>query len=105
MRSWQKLQKDRRIDRQIAADTNRPKRCKCSDGSEIRAAGCCHAEHSGDANGEIERPSSSENVAAKAPEHGTEEQPDVLGERQERPAVGLEFILHGREDQRSYNRP
>jgi hypothetical protein len=69
--------------RKVTSNTNWPESCKNADGGEVRAAGSNHSEHSGDTNGEIERPSSAKDIAAKAPEDSTEEKTDILGECEE----------------------
>lgn len=101
----QEFQKDRTINRQVATNANTPQRRKDADGSEVRRASCDQTEDRGDADGEIERPSAPEDVAAEAPEDGTEEEADVLGEREEGWAGGMEFVGHGCEDERCADRP
>lgn len=83
MRSWQELEEYGAVNGQVSTDSNRPESREDTDSGEIRTAGCNHTKNGCDANSEIERPSSTENVAAEAPEDGAEKQTDVLGECEE----------------------
>ena len=70
----QELEKDRTINRQIATNAHTPQCCKHANGSEIRRAGCNETKDRGDTDGEIERPTAPEDIAAEAPEDGAEEE-------------------------------
>ena len=101
----QELEKDRTINRQIATNAHTPQCCKHANGSEIRRAGCNETKDRGDTDGEVERPAAPEDVAAKTPEDGAEEEADVLGEREEGWVRRVEFVGHGCKDERCADRP
>ena len=101
----QELEKDRTINRQIATNAHTPQCCKHANGSEIRRAGCNETKDRGDTDGEIERPTAPEDIAAEAPEDGAEEEADILGEGEEGWMRRVEFVGHGCEDERRADRP
>lgn len=105
MRARQEFQKDGRVDRQIATDTKAPEGRKAPDGSKIRRRGRNHAEDRRYAQGQVERPPPTENIAAKPPKHGTSQKTDILGEREERRSGGIELVGDGRQYERGNDGP
>jgi hypothetical protein len=73
MRSRQELQKDGAVDGQVTANADGPECSEDANSSEIWTGGCDHAEHSSDADGQVESPASTEDVTAKTPEDGAEQ--------------------------------
>lgn len=70
-------------ERNVPTNTNRPKRSKDSNSSEIWTSSCNHAKHGSDAYRGVERKAPPEDVAAEAPEYGAEEETNVLCEGEE----------------------
>lgn len=92
MRAREEFQENSRVYREVPANPKTPEGCKAPDGGEIRGPCCDETEHSRDAEGSIEGPSSTEDITTKAPEHGSGEEANILGERQERRVVWEEFV-------------
>ena len=82
MSAGEEFEKDGRIDGKIAPNADRPQGCKTSDGGEIWRARRDQSKNGGDADGEIEGPASSEDIAAEPPEHRSKQQADILSQRQ-----------------------
>jgi hypothetical protein len=89
----------------LTAYTDRPERGENSNSSKIRTTSRDHTEDSCNANGEVESPSSAEDVTAETPKHGAEKEPDVLGQGEEGWANRIEFVADGCEDQGRDDRP
>lgn len=71
VRTRQEFQEDGRIDGQVAADSNTPERIKDTDGGKGGRSRGGETEDSGDTEGTVESPFSTDNVAAESPEEGT----------------------------------
>jgi hypothetical protein len=95
MRPWKEFKKDRRIHRQVSTHTKTPQSCESRDGSEVRRSSCNHPKYTRHAESKVKSPFSTKDVAAKAPENGPSEEPNVLCEGQQRRARGRELICDG----------
>ncbi len=82
MRTGEEFEENRRVDREVAAHAKRPESSEAADGREIGRAGGDEAENARDAEGQVEAPAASKDVAAKPPKHGTGEEAYVLGQGQ-----------------------
>lgn len=91
--------------REIPAHSNGPKAGKHTNGGKVGRAGRDEAENRRDPDGQIEGKPAAEDIAPKAPEHGSEQQADVLRQRQQRRPRSTEFGGDGGEDQRGYDGP
>lgn len=86
MGPWEELEEDGGIDGEVPSNAKTPQGSPDADGSEVGRAGCDHAEDCCHAQGGVECPAASEDIASKAPEHGSGQETNVLGEREERRA-------------------
>lgn len=102
MSSRKKFEKEGRVHGKVATDADRPQRCETTNGSEIGRARRNQTKHCGNANCQIEGPASPEDITAKAPEHSTEQEANVLGKRKKRRMALVEFQRHGLQNQRGY---
>lgn len=73
MTGREKFKKDGAVYWKVSAHPNRPQCSEDADGCEVRTAGSDHTEYCCDSDGEIESPSSPEDVASEAPEDSPEE--------------------------------
>lgn len=105
MRRRQKLQENGRVDGQIPADTKGPKTRKNTNRREIRRPGRDETPDGREAQREIKGHLAAKEIAAKAPEHGAGQEANVLRQRQQRFALGQEFVGDGCEDERRDDGP
>ncbi len=95
MRSWQELEEDGGVDREIPSDTETPEGGKGADGCKVGRGGCEQAEDCSDGKSQIKRQLSSEYIASEAPKHGSGEKTNVLSKRENWWAQGIEFVCDG----------
>ena len=81
MRAREKFKKYGRVNRKVAPNSEGPESCKTANRGEVGRSSGNYSEERSDPNRKVESHFPSENIAAKAPEHGTKEQTDILRER------------------------
>ena len=99
MGAREELEEDCGVDRKITTYAKGPQRSEATDSSEIRTASCYHTEYSCDSKSEVEGPFATEDITAKAPEHSTGKQANVLSQREERRSIRAELVCDRSEDQ------
>jgi hypothetical protein len=107
MASRQELQENCRVNRKITSNANTPQRREAPNRSKIRRSCGDQTKDSRYAEGQVESPSSTEDVAAKAPEDGADEETNVLCQAEQGSAFcgDAEFAGYGAEDEGGYDGP
>lgn len=95
----QKFEKDGRVDRQIATNTKGPEAVEDANSCKVGSTSSHHSPERSQAEGKVEGDFPTEDVASEAPEDGTSQETNVLGQSQERRAVGGKLVVDGCEDE------